>query len=1391
MFQTFSGSSRKPRQVNLSGRNKNPFGSPGSGSGTHSALESAQQERQQRQREREKQNATKTLQRVWRGHRCRREVEDNLRKEWDTIEQNAKDHSHGPDVATPIPYASEGEALAQLQRLLIFIKVRDEEDINRLQRFSKRQEYSIQRNVFSSSDGPWPISYLRLQKVVIAALDYQVGRIEKALLLLSCLKFLVMQIPRQTARNSKPFYRTIAKLTTTLLSTSSSTDQQKLLIETAVSPLQGLTADTLLVYETYACIFLTLPALTQISRPFAASKSLIEDIADRINSKILAKSLADLVQSNGYSRYEELSEAPARARLLACFIYLHRHTYGFQNPEAYSSDIDFITVVSQLLSSLPTDVISDSREIVNDEQPEEKSRSQNDEFVQEQLLSLVNKQSIGALLSNTNSTSPSTVLTHTNGRNDNDEARQFANYALTLLRLFPMQGDEIRMWLYFGSSSVSNSIEKGVQSSAIRYFWQATSNTMVFKIITQDSRAVIKLIKPRRSNNAGTYGWQPPTRQSSTEDLDDEWRIILIFMELYIFVLKLMDDEEFFSARSSNTFSSSSRGRNNALPLDGIQHLVTFLKNLGFTLYFNAAEISDLEPRDSGKSISSYFGFTSNDRTAPDTIKTETLGPSSTTVKIAGLSLDYVKGLVTGLLRMIYERDSRRKFLPADHWLMTTRFDMEGFIPAVVQEEESRHKVQEEDREDGSEEEEDEEISVALIGTRRIQQAKEIARLQRQQRKASRKRYLQAVAPRLEILQNMPFMIPFSTRVQIFREFVHLDQLKRRHGVVDADQWRMHLMHEMNARDVLVKHHARIRRDHEFDDAYEQFYDLNEGLKEPIQITFIDQFGTVEAGIDGGGVTKEFLTRLTSQAFTPTDGFNLFVENEQHVLYPSPAALDERKEMLKQAGFKEGSTEYRASVIDLLQRYEFCGRVVGKCLYEGILVDINFAGFFLLKWALTGGRGSAPKESGYRANLNDLRDLDEGLYQGLLQLKNYDGDVEDLGLTFTVDDTITTDYSTGATKVITRNLHPNGANEPVRNDNRLIYIAQIARHRLQSQPLAQTNAFLRGLATIIQPSWLSMFNQSELQTLLGGSSSSIDIPDLRRNTQYGGVYVIGDDNQEHPSVRLFWHVMESLSDTERRAVLKFVTSTPRAPLLGFGSLNPKFSIRDAGDDQERLPSTSTCVNLLKLPRYQDERTLREKLLYAVNANAGWGTGPTFSTSEHPSFSTSEHPSFSTLPPLILTTEILLQFTKSDLEALKTKLEADGLTLDPSWLNVTARSCALLEKLAHHPAMASNLHQMYMTPAADKNKGHLMNLDFANPDPEKFNDCIGRTVMAQQLILDTKPGMLDMMTESTYSEQKSRHLAFGGEIVRLVEELMGTRYPYHGESSPTRIQTRRA
>lgn len=1216
MFTTFSGNTRRPRQVNLSGRRTQASGSTGSGFGAQAALDRAQQERAQRQREREVRLAAQTIQRVWRGHAERRKVAQELRQRWDMAEGMS---NYGNASSGDTPYPSEDATLEQLRTLLRFANTRDEEDMERIRHYGQRLMQTSQALSFEPS-GPWPLRYLRLERLVLTVLD----RLEDTRGLdfgaatlsdfMVILHFLAAQIPQQTAHITPILYRTLSNLFTAASQLRVTTNAEtvameritELLVETAVAPLQ-LTGreldeqerdDYKLAYRTFGLLLLTLPALGAAYSAF--SRKARDALADKINYRLLAASLALAFKNTSVYSVPELSSPVSRLYLLGTFIYMHRYAHHFGGVEGYSAHQDFVAVVSVLLNSLPAGLLKEAGvESYAPEDSEHEVVQEVNSFLKEQLLSLVDQESIGSLLSSSSSS--------ISGQQKAEDARQYANYALALLRFFPGKGDEIRMWLYMGPT-LNQSSRKSLP--AIRYFWDAVKASSVFGTIVQDSRAAIDLLRPKSassSSGGGTSLWQAPHQElDRAAILADEWRVILVFLELYTFVLKVTDDEEFFSP-ARDPFGSDGI-RESSLPLSEVKDLTIFLKNLGFTLYFNASDIAHTEDTESSSEGLSFF----QTRVTEDQIRKQSSEPRIGGV--AGLSLDYIKGLVTGVLRMVYERDSRRKFLPSDHWLMTSRFDMTSFIPAVVEEEESRHKIEDEEEEDsGSEDDYAEERP--LIGTSRIRNQRRLAKLQRQQRRAARKRHLQAVAPRLEILQNMPFFIPFETRVKIFREFVKLDMIKRR-GVDDPELWRFRMMHRPDAQDSIDKHSARIHRENEFEDAFEAFYELGAGLKEPIQITFVDKFGAVEAGIDGGGVTKEFLMSVTNRAFIPSEEMGyvpLFITNEQHLLYPNPAALDEFTEwILKKPEYAELPPEriafgLKKSVKLVLRLYEFLGRIIGKCMYEGILIDVNFAPFFLRKWALTGGTGAASKESGYRPTLNEVRELDEELYRGLHKLKTYDGDVEDFALNFTVTDTIVTDYITDPpkTKTVTKELEHDGSNKPVTNKNRLYYISHMVRHRLSYQGFQQTSAFLHGLSTMINPSWLSMFNQSELQTLVGGSSHSIDVDDLRRNTQYGGTYVIGDDGLEHPTIQLFWQAMRDFSDEERRAVLKFVTSTPRAPLLGFGTLNPRFSIRDSGSDGARLPSTSTCVNLLKLPMYGDLETLKERLLYAVFSGAGF------------------------------------------------------------------------------------------------------------------------------------------------------------------------------------------
>lgn len=208
-------------------------------------------------------------------------------------------------------------------------------------------------------------------------------------------------------------------------------------------------------------------------------------------------------------------------------------------------------------------------------------------------------------------------------------------------------------------------------------------------------------------------------------------------------------------------------------------------------------------------------------------------------------------------------------------------------------------------------------------------------------------------------------------------------------------------------------------------------------------------------------------------------------------------------------------------------------------------------------------------------------------------LKTFEGDFESLALTFTV----TSDLF-GAKQEV--DLIPNGSNTPVTKENRIRYIYHMADYLLNTQLREQSAAFRYGLSDLINPEWLRLFNAQELQMLISGAEASIDIEDLKANTNYSGGF-----HDNHPTINLFWAAIATFNDEELRSLIKFVTSCPRPPLLGFGWLYPKFCIHSAGEETDRLPTSSTCMNLLKLPKYQDFDSLREKLLYAIKSGAGF------------------------------------------------------------------------------------------------------------------------------------------------------------------------------------------
>ncbi|KAG2447722.1 hypothetical protein HYH02_007182 [Chlamydomonas schloesseri] len=432
-----------------------------------------------------------------------------------------------------------------------------------------------------------------------------------------------------------------------------------------------------------------------------------------------------------------------------------------------------------------------------------------------------------------------------------------------------------------------------------------------------------------------------------------------------------------------------------------------------------------------------------------------------------------------------------------------------------------------------------------------------------------------------QVLAAAPYLVPFADRARLFQVMVG----KEREEYRAQEDSRFLEMGMLEA--GLGNRFVPIRRDQLLFDGFDRLNSLGERLRGRVRIMFIDAHGQPEAGVDGGGLFKDFMEELMRAGLSAEYG--LFASNAAHQLYPNPAAM--------------------CVVEDAPRLLAFLGRMLGKAMYENVLLELPLAGFFLKKFR------------GAHCDLNDLPTLDPELYRNLLRLREHllsasasasaaggggDGGADsaamDLGLTFVVADEAAAALGDPHAEV---ELKPGGRHIAVTADNVREYIHRVAHYKLNVAPRPAVSSFLSGFYELIPRTWVSMFSGEELQTLISGADSALDLANLQQHVEYAGGY-----HQDHPVIHCLWEALASFTPEEQGKFLKFVTSCSRAPLLGFRYLEPRLCVQMSGGmldaaATQRLPTASTCMNLLKLPPYRTVAQMREKLLYAVTSGAGF------------------------------------------------------------------------------------------------------------------------------------------------------------------------------------------
>jgi len=212
-----------------------------------------------------------------------------------------------------------------------------------------------------------------------------------------------------------------------------------------------------------------------------------------------------------------------------------------------------------------------------------------------------------------------------------------------------------------------------------------------------------------------------------------------------------------------------------------------------------------------------------------------------------------------------------------------------------------------------------------------------------------------------------------------------------------------------------------------------------------------------------------------------------------------------------------------------LQYFKFVGRIIGKAICDGQLLDAHFTRSFY-KHIL-----------GLPVSYHDLEAIEPSFYKSLKQILDTPLATLGLDLTFSAE---TNDFG----KVEVFDLVKDGRNKEVTDENKAEYVRLVSHHRMTRSIKDQIDAFLEGFHELVPPELISIFDAQELELLISGLPD-IDLDDLQANTDYSG-YKPSD-----PPIVFFWNVLKSFSKEEKALFLQFVTGTSKVPLDGFQALH--------------------------------------------------------------------------------------------------------------------------------------------------------------------------------------------------------------------------------------------
>lgn len=321
--------------------------------------------------------------------------------------------------------------------------------------------------------------------------------------------------------------------------------------------------------------------------------------------------------------------------------------------------------------------------------------------------------------------------------------------------------------------------------------------------------------------------------------------------------------------------------------------------------------------------------------------------------------------------------------------------------------------------------------------------------------------------------------------------------------------------------------HVKVRRSHIFEDSYAEIMRQSAtDLKKRLMIRFDG-----EEGLDYGGVSREFFFLLSHEMFNPFYCLFEYSAHDNYTLQINP-----------HSGINPEHLNY----------FKFIGRVVGLAIFHRRFLDAFFIGA-LYKMMLNKA-----------VVLSDMEGVDADFFRSLQWM--LDNPIEGV-----LDQTFSTeDERFGVTNI--EDLKPGGRDIEVTDENKKEYIDLMVKWRIQKRIDEQFQAFITGFHELIPAELVNVFDERELELLIGGIAE-IDVDDWKKHTDYRGY------SESDEVIKFFWQTIRSWDGEQKSRLLQFTTGTSRIPVNGFkdlqGSDGPRrFTIEKQGE-MNNLPKSHT------------------------------------------------------------------------------------------------------------------------------------------------------------------------------------------------------------------------